>query len=448
VGSQQSQKAWLSAAKRTLSRRHPGLTWDGFADLAGIDPRAFKTYRMPEDSTDYRKMPPLVESAIKALLERCAQPVTSPPAPETPATSLLVPALAALVMRQARVTLIEERMIAGTTRTYGIPVGLTSEDRKAMSLVSRTCLVNRLPDYGAEIHDLLWWCTCPLGEWLRVPEVEGGGLETTCLIQAEDGIPTAEAEELAIGFGGMTAGLEEQLFLRFMEVLGRFPDERANQYYTAVRELVARHPIAVGDSLRKIDVDLPSQIWMLLQQQFYEPVPESWQVGEAVQLCAHCGNAMRQGKVGLVCRTAACVASNPARSVVGHRAADLVRVSRGVRQYWIEPGLDEIRLYDALIKMGLPAELYPFRDRVDIAVGDIGIDLKAYTSPETLGHRFSRGIGGLSHYPVKWVVIPDWLVSATPSYIERLKAAMEREDLLCLTVSQAIRKFETGGTHA
>jgi hypothetical protein len=442
-----TQKAWLTAAKRTLSRNHPNLTWDSFAYLAGIDRRAFKTYRMPEDSSDYRKMPPIVEAAIKALIDRSTQPV--PPMRENmPADfSPLVPALAALVMRQARLSLVEGKMIAGNTRTQGVPVGLLPEDRKAMALVSRACLAHGQPDRGAEIHTLLWQCTRPLGEWLPVREVIDQGYAETFFIHGEDGTPTAEAEEVASGFGGLTASIEEQLFTKFIEVLGRFPERRACQDYTKVREFVVRHPVVATDVLRKFDVDVSSQIWMLLQQQFYEPVPEAWCVGEAVPLCAHCGNAMKQGKAGLVCRTQACAASRPATIGLQAKAADLMRVTRGIRQYWIEPGLDEIRLYDALVEMGLTAELYPHRDRVDIAVGEIGIDLKAYTSPEILGRRFQRSLGGLAHYPRKWVVVPDWLLSATPSYLDRLKTAAYREELLFLKVSDALRLLK-GEVHA
>lgn len=448
LASSQSQKAWLSAAKRTLSRARPGLTWNDFSQLAGIDPRAFKTYRMPEQSADYRKMPSLVESTIKNLLEQGGQPLASTIPTDAPDLSTLVPALAALVLRQARISLIEGRMISGTSRSHGIPVGLSSEDRKAMALVSGACLMHGLPDHGAEIHNLLWCCTQPLGDWLGVPEVLTRGLAPTSLIQGDVGVPTPEAEELASGFGSLTAGIEEQLFLKFMEILSRFPQERANQYYTVVRELVVRHPVVLSDSLRNIKVDLPSQLWMLLQQQFYEPVPESWQVGEEVPLCAHCHNAMKRGKAGLVCRTSACAVSNPATPGSHVNASELVRARRGVHQYWIEPGIDEIRLYDALVAMELPAQLYPYRDRVDIAVDDVGIDLKAYSSPEILGRKFRRSIGGLVHYPKKWVVVPDWLLASTPSYLERLRAAIERSELHCLTVHQAIKHFESRSAHA
>jgi hypothetical protein len=77
-------------------------------------------------------------------------------------------------------------------------------------------------------------------------------------------------------------------------------------------------------------------------------------------------------------------------------------------------------------------------------VGDIGIDLKAYASPETLGRRFKRSLGGLAHYQEKWIVIPDWLASATPSYVARLTSAMDRKEVLCLTVDQVIHRFERG----
>jgi hypothetical protein len=362
--------------------------------------------------------------------------------------ALLVPALSAFVVRQARISLIEGKMIAGSSRSSNVPVGLSSEDRKAMAMISRACLLHGLPDRGSEVHHLLRCCTLPLGEWLGVPEVMAQGLEFTKLIEGEDGIPTAEAEELAIDFGSITAGLEEQLFMKFMEVLGRFPEAMANKYYTVVREMVVRHPVGNADAIKYLSEELPYQVWVLLQQQFYEPVPEAWQINGAVKLCRACGNAMKQGRAGLVCRTAACCAITPATPGDDAKFSDLIRTTRGVHQYWIEPGLDEIRLFDTLTTMGLPAELYPFRDRVDIAVGDIGMDLKAYASPEILGKKFNRSIGGLSHYPQKWVVVPDWLTISAPTYIDRLKRAAGRGDLHFLTVSAAITHFKAGTTNA
>lgn len=437
---EKSQKAWLSAAKRVLSAQYPDLTWDGFASLVGIDPRAFKTYRAPANSADYRKMPPLAEAAIQSKLDEVAKADDAASwTVQLVSDGEAIAALAALVVRQARGSLIEGRMVSGNSRGPGLPVGLTSEDRKAMALVSRVCLKNDLPDHGAEIHQLLASCAIPLGDWLSIPEMSARGLASTSLIHAEEGIPTAEAEELASGFAGLTASLEEQLFSKFIEVIGRFPMESGYRYYTAIREFVVRHPICTEEEMREIGNQLPSPFTVLLQQLFYESVPDAWSFAAGVPLCHYCRNAMKQGKAGLLCRTQACSAAHEAE-VEGYKAPGLLnRVSRGVRQYWVEPGRDEIEMCDTLRAMGHLVELYPFRDRVDLSVRDIGVDLKMYASPETLGRRLQRGIGGLAHYRLKLVVIPDWMVAGAPSYLDRLRSAAQRPELLCMTVTEAIR---------
>ncbi len=355
---------------------------------------------------------------------------------------MLIPALAALVMRQARTALVERKMIAGVSRGPGSPLGLTAEDRAAMALVSRECLCSGLPDHGSEIHELLWLCTRPLGEWLKVPAVVDAGVAETRLLLEEDGIPSVEAEELARGFGSMTAGLEEQLFQRFSELVSKYPSDRADRYYTAIREFVVRHPVASVSELQALN-ELPAPLTMQLHSYFYEPVPDAWEVGRAgVPLCTYCHNALRPGKAGLVCRTSACAGSRAASVARYAKAGDLARAVRALKQYWIEPGLDEVWLFDRICALGLPAALYPKRDQVDIAVKDIGIDLKAYSSPEILGRRFRRTIGGLAYYREKWVVIPDMLLDITPSYLTRLSAAAARPELQWLSVSEAAARLE------
>ena len=124
-------------------------------------------------------------------------------------------------------------------------------------------------------------------------------------------------------------------------------------------------------------------------------------------------------------------------------AAGARRVQRSIHQYWVEPGIDEIFLFDALIQEGLPARLYPEQDKVDIAVGNIGMDLKTYASPEILGAKFKKGIGGLAFFERKWLLIPDWLLKLTPNYLQRLRAAMgeqSRERVVCMSTSNALEQ--------
>jgi hypothetical protein len=60
-----TQQEYLKSAKDAL-----GVTWDELAELSGINPRALKTYRMPDTSQDYRQLPSLARAAIDRLVVR------------------------------------------------------------------------------------------------------------------------------------------------------------------------------------------------------------------------------------------------------------------------------------------------------------------------------------------------------------------------------------------
>lgn len=65
----QTQQEYLNAAKAELAKVYPKITWDEFAELCGIEPRAFKTYRMPKASKDYRTMQRLARDAVERALK-------------------------------------------------------------------------------------------------------------------------------------------------------------------------------------------------------------------------------------------------------------------------------------------------------------------------------------------------------------------------------------------
>ncbi len=55
----ETQQQFLEAAKDKL-----GVTWDAFAELAGVNPRTFKAYRLPAESKGHRPMNKFVLDAI------------------------------------------------------------------------------------------------------------------------------------------------------------------------------------------------------------------------------------------------------------------------------------------------------------------------------------------------------------------------------------------------
>lgn len=455
------QKAFLTAAKDALRPNGRRLTWDAFAGIIGAEPRALKTYRMPADSGDYRSMPKLLIEKVAALVAEAQSPDARSRALNEPTEDdiiwksrdqvlkLLPKALAALVTRQAKQVFMGggASMVSGVDRLYAGTSGLGDEDRRAMALVSRARLSLGMTDIGAEIHDLLNHCTKSFGEWLPIDAIKDEGLGKVRLIDPDDREPTLEAEELAAGFGGMTSLLEEQVFAAFQDALSKQPQRLANDYYTAVRTFVVRNPVVTRTQLLKQlgskDLPLPMPIFACLEQ-FYEPVPRALARGETVQLCNHCRNLMQTHAGGSRCTTQACAAVHGANPGSPVAAEDLLRLNRSLRKYWLEPGIDEIRLADQLAAVGHTVRLYPNRDTVDIDLGEggsVGIDLKAYSSPELLGERLRQRPGGLRQYKKQLLVIPDWMARREENYVERVSACLEGSSIRVLTLSDAIREL-------
>jgi hypothetical protein len=299
-----------------------------------------------------------------------------------------------------------------------------------------------MSDVGAEIHVLLEQCMQPLGHWLPIPEIADEGLNLVRLIDPQERLPTVECEELASGFAGLAGLLEERIFESLKEALGKQTDTEADRLYSDIREYVVRHPVVGREELSKFCGALPTQLWHCVQHRFYEPVAGG--PAGRVTVCVSCGNTLREAAGGYLCTTQACMASQSSKPGDEVEVATVLRLRKALRQYWLEPGFDEIRLYDKLRSAGLPARLYPHSDRVDIDLGDdtsVGIDLKAYASPELLGKRIKERPGGLLHYEVRLLVIPDWLVRRTPGYLERLRAALESSPVRCLCASDAEREL-------
>jgi hypothetical protein len=462
-----SQKDFLAHAKAVLARVHKKLTWDRMAELAEIEPRALKTYRMPPNSPDHRAMPRAVRRQLEALLEqiqgghdgaRRALNANPQGAAETvspqrsPLFELVAPALAALVVRTAAQLHNEgvRAMVSGVDRRPGTRVGLTAEDRRTMALVSRARLSLGLTDATSEIHNLLALCKQPLGEWMPLPEVLDQGLAPVRLIDPAQLMPTLEAESLAEDVAGLASLVEEQLFGDFREALAKLPPSKADGVYTVVRCLVVRHPVVRLKELETLLEDVPSDVANRVRMGFYEPLAARLDGSDGVALCARCGNVAKShagGLGGWLCATSACVQHGPTSPKFENAGAgEQFRLNRGLRQYWLEPGIDEVRLYDALAAKGLKPRLYPHRDRVDIDLGPdsgIGIDLKAYASPELLGRRLKKRPGGLAHYAHRWLVVPDWLAAGTPGYMERLCHALGgigASPIQAMTATQALER--------
>ncbi|MEW6420228.1 MAG: hypothetical protein AB1511_00685, partial [Deinococcota bacterium] len=126
--------------------------------------------------------------------------------------------------------------------------------------------------------------------------------------------------------------------------------------------------------------------------------------------CGHCGSLI-EATDPPHCSSARCREEHDEAWVRDQVDPAELRVLRGeLVLFWVNPGREELRLYEALKQRRDDVTLYPNQDEVDIGLGgerDIGLDLKDYASMPTLARRFHRELGGLAFYRRGIVVVTD-----------------------------------------
>ena len=186
-----------------------------------------------------------------------------------------------------------------------------------------------------------------------------------------------------------------------------------------------------------------------MTDRFYQRVPEAWLIAGEACRCAHCHTLMRPapGKaMGYRCPLSACRAEFPTPLIDERYDPALTRVVRPqLLAYWVNPAIDELRIYNKARDLGLVADLYPNKDACDVSIGNrIGIDVKSYSNPITLAQRLSRSIGRLAKYEKKVLAVPDALVQDRRDYLSLLRSGLtgEGKKLDVMKVSDVLKALE------
>lgn len=281
--------------------------------------------------------------------------------------------------------------------------------REALYRLSRLCLEEGWRDLGVSVHEVMDLASRPLGEWGPPSLVQSEDFQNLLLIHSvEPGqrMPTKECRELAGSDRKLT---EEKRFDDLMERLrsNGASHERTTQIYTQLREFVVRNPV-----VRELDlVAFASSITLALGEFIntaYRKIPSGALHDGEMRLCGRCGSLLwpsadKHYPDGM-CMLPACRIDPrdlPPRKC-SQKPEEWRVASPDVLGYWVSPGLEEIRVYDALRAAGLDVALYPELDRVDISVeldnAVIVIDVKDYKDPRCLGSKLKQSLGGMSNY--------------------------------------------------
>jgi hypothetical protein len=368
-----------------------------------------------------------------------------------------------LDLAEDTVVLLAQGIMRQYTRTLNREIlrqddAMPSQLYRAMCKLGRLYIEEGLPDRAACIHTVLEGARSSLEKWdLKIFRHPDFRFRQAILIDPDLRVPTSDCTEIAHSKGafGEDNAIEHRLYERLREATERLGNRHRHKAYTALRSLfgsrslIGEHQLL--DYLR--DKDL-TPLQGTIADTFFDSVPDIWLINGQAHRCAYCGTLMRPYPDRKLFPDGRC----PIRQCLGHESStakvsdkldpnqdQLLIAKPQILTYWTGPGIDELAIFDAAIKNGLDAELYPESDLCDVAINgrNIGIDAKSYTSPVSLALRLNRSIGGLIHYRRRIIAVSDQLIDERPDYLSTFHSAIDKKGnpatLEILSVSQVIQ---------
>lgn len=319
---------------------------------------------------------------------------------------------------------------------------MPSELYRAMCKLGRLYIEAGTSDRAACVHNILERARFPLNKWeLDVFNRPDFRFSQAILIDPDLRVPTSDCAEIANirGNFGEDNVIEHRLYERLREATERLGSRQKHKAYTALRSLfgsrslIGEHQLL--DYLRDNDL---TPLQGTIVDTFFDSVPEIWLINGCAHRCAHCGTLMRPYPDRKLFPDGRC----PIRQCLGHDSSTvkisdkldpnqdrLLIAKPQILTYWTGPAIDELAIFDAAIKNGLDAQLYPESDLCDIGINrrNIGIDAKSYTSPVSLALRLNRSIGGLIHYRRRIIAVSDRLIEERPDYLSTFQSAIDKK---------------------
>lgn len=276
------------------------------------------------------------------------------------------------------------------------------------------------------VVDLLQLAEQPFGDWkISLADADVDPDESLLTY----GRPTVACEELGSLRGDVEGEIRENALMR--TVMDKTRAANAPRSYVAFRELLIRHP-----AITALDLDsrLAAPDLALLASEVrdaYVPAPPEAIADGVVRTCGGC-NGLRlplDDDRSWVCEDETCPA--PGTAGADHPAVEGVWwLRRELRTFVTAPGRAELRIADALLGLGVPAQLWPDFDACDIAVFDEQpwvADVKAWRNPIRLARRLRERLFTVPAEAEKaFIVIGQEQVKAHPRYLDRLRKACPR----------------------
>jgi hypothetical protein len=291
----------------------------------------------------------------------------------------------------------------------------------------------------------------PLREWGLPQFAAAFRYSDVVLIDRDLGVPTDDCREMAREAGSEVSVQEEVHHEHLMAALQGYSGKARSAAYTEIRQFIVCNPLVQESDLHKFITIGGHAAAAKTLFSFYRSVPQSALFAGVARRCDHCGSLIWPDRDTASfpdgrCRIRQCKLAHPRTSIrdeienpAGWRIA-----TNAILAYWVGPGLDEIKVFNALKAAGREPVLYPMMDAADIGVDglSVGIDVKTYASPIVLASKLSYSIGRLSMFGRRIIAFPDDKLRLNRDYGNQLRETYQGASTLeFMTVAEAIREF-------
>jgi len=304
---------------------------------------------------------------------------------------------------------------------YGAPLSVPYPPalQRGLDRLSLAAIRSRVPA-PAGVPELVRWCHEPVRSW----PVALGGEELAGEILMDLGVPTRACHEWAVDAADVESELFENEVIAGVRRVCRAAGRQDS--YVAFRHLVISTPVLSELEFQQKLMDPALSVVASMLKQCYPVAPVECRHDDLVTCCADCGNLLVGSAAGLTCVDDRCTRKSAVRLGRSLPVAGGVRwLAAPVRTFVASPGRAELRLRDALLRLGADVELWPNFDAYDLRIvfpGDDvwAVDVKDWSNPVRLARRLHR-IPPEPHWDLSFIVPAREAVAAWPGYISTLR---------------------------
>lgn len=264
----------------------------------------------------------------------------------------------------------------------------------------------------------------PIGEWLP------GSDSNDVLVHADTRTPSGVCLDLRYrNSDPIGESFENRIISRVFDAC---QEAESPATYEAFRRLLIEKPAMLRSTMDREFGDVILVPVGDILRECFQRAPATLRRGDRYALCADCRSLLvpldHDDRWRCVMDRCHVKDANPVGELLD-ASEPVFQLKLPLRAYITGPGLFEVQLEEQMKALGLPVEMWPNYDAVDLLITfpdnvRWAVDVKDYAHPGVLGHRFKRFPSKPSH-DAAFLVVPEYRFKADRGYARRFAHGRE-----------------------